>query len=531
MQLVSHRLTGTTVRRATWEGREYLVVPVVAVRGAVLNGELCPAEEIGRYPDAWNGIPVTINHPRRNGRDVSANDPELLATYGIGRFWHASFDGDRLRGEAWIDIEKCRQLGGEALQALQQLEQGQPLDVSTAYWRDVQEGSGVWGGRSYQGIQRNLRPDHLALLPNAVGACSWQDGCGAPRVHKTNRKEVTSKSVFAKKLLSNLAGALGLRVQEMSHEEIEDALRQALRNPTGFEDRWAFIHAIYDDFVVYDDQPPGVAPRLVRRTYSIDAETNQVTLGEPEAVRRVVTYEPIDPASNQGGTARQQGDPVPPPPGPNKAPASNAAGQPPCGDGRGATTNQKGDESVSNRDLVNQLIANQATQFQEADRPWLESLTEDQLKKLVPVASNAAGGAPASTSGTGGQADPAPAGAAPQANTGAQAPQGPRTLDEWFEAIPDPTTKDFVRNAVARYRQQREALIESLVANKQCAFSKDDLAAMNAEQLEKLARSMGVGQPTADWSGLGGPRAHEQDSGPKVPAPQPVVLAPRKEAS
>jgi hypothetical protein len=84
----------------------------------------------------------------------------------------------------WIDINKANELGGDALKVLERLEAGLPVEVSTAYFRDLEPATGEFGGVPYIAIARNLRPNHLALLPDDVGACSWQDGCGAPRVNQ-----------------------------------------------------------------------------------------------------------------------------------------------------------------------------------------------------------------------------------------------------------------------------------------------------------------------------------------------------------
>jgi hypothetical protein len=149
----------------------------------VLNDYLVPAEEISRFVDAWNGIPLPLGHPRVNDLAVSANTPEYVEQ-SLGRFWNARFEHDRLQGELWVDVERCTRLGGDALAVLERLRAGQPLEVSTAYWAyPPDDTAGIHNGRAYIGIHRNLRPDHLALLPNDVGACCWSDGCGAPRVN------------------------------------------------------------------------------------------------------------------------------------------------------------------------------------------------------------------------------------------------------------------------------------------------------------------------------------------------------------
>jgi 2'-5' RNA ligase len=56
--------------------------------------------------------------------------------------------------------------------------------VSIAYFCDFEQAAGEFGGEAYSAIQRNLRPDHVALLPDEIGSCSVLDGCGANRVNR-----------------------------------------------------------------------------------------------------------------------------------------------------------------------------------------------------------------------------------------------------------------------------------------------------------------------------------------------------------
>jgi hypothetical protein len=46
---------------------------------------------------------------------------------------------------------------------------------------DVQKQVGTLNGMEYGRIARNLMPDHLAILPDKIGACSIADGAGLLR--------------------------------------------------------------------------------------------------------------------------------------------------------------------------------------------------------------------------------------------------------------------------------------------------------------------------------------------------------------
>ena len=174
-------LVANAVAGREMDGRAYVVAPVVALVPGVVNGFLVTAETLMQDVEAWNGRPVTLRHPQVDGRYVGADDP--AARHRIGTLHNAAFADGRLRGELWLDAALCAEVGAEALDVLHALAAGRTFEVSTGYFCQVLDRSGVWEGRPYDGEQVHIAPDHLAVLPDEVGACSWADGCGAPRVN------------------------------------------------------------------------------------------------------------------------------------------------------------------------------------------------------------------------------------------------------------------------------------------------------------------------------------------------------------
>lgn len=183
VQRAQAELTGNRLDRRMLDGREYAVAPAVLIKEGVLNGQFVPSEEIAAFVDSWNGRPIPVRHPQVNGEFVSANSPAVLEASVIGALFGASMEGTKLKGELWIDTAKAVNMGGDALTLLARMDAGQPVELSTGYYCDVEQTSGYHNGTFFEGIQRNLRPDHVALLPDEVGACSVEDGCGAPRVN------------------------------------------------------------------------------------------------------------------------------------------------------------------------------------------------------------------------------------------------------------------------------------------------------------------------------------------------------------
>lgn len=181
-QRATLRLVGNKLQRRQHDGREYAVVPATIIVQGVLNGELVPADEMAEFAERWNGRPVPLRHPTNGtGEYISSNDPAVIEQHVIGTIFNAEFLGDRVRAEMWIDTAKVARLGGEAVATLQRLDAGDVVEVSTGYYAHFEEGAGTFNGQAYTGIQRNLVPDHVALLPDEVGACSVANGCGAGR--------------------------------------------------------------------------------------------------------------------------------------------------------------------------------------------------------------------------------------------------------------------------------------------------------------------------------------------------------------
>ena len=180
MEQVTINLVGKT-RTERLKGREYLVAPLSLLVPGVLNGSAgalyYPPEEVSKDPSSWNHVPIVVYHPKLNGHNVSARDPHVLNSQGIGLVMRAKTDNGRLVAEGWFDVESTRNVDNRILTALQA---GKPIELSTGLFTEnepAEEGA-VHNGKPYQFIARNYRPDHLAILPDEQGACSVADGCG-----------------------------------------------------------------------------------------------------------------------------------------------------------------------------------------------------------------------------------------------------------------------------------------------------------------------------------------------------------------
>lgn len=283
------------VRRETRDNTEYLVAPAVVLVEGVLNGELVLAEEFGAFVDTWNDVPAPVYHPEGDGHAISARDLEIQDQWVIGRFYHAEVVDNRLRGEFWLNVAKAQALSVEAEEVIKRLEAGEPVEVSTGYFREVEHVAGNWNGAPYVSIARHIRPDHVALLPHSIGACSWADGCGTPRANQAAlaANEQSEVNMTKPKTLVTLEISLDEQLRR-----IVRAWYEQVREKMAPSEVWYSVLEVFEDRLIAE----GSDGRYW--SYPYTATDEGVTFGEPVEVEK--TYQPAVasaavPANNDGG--------------------------------------------------------------------------------------------------------------------------------------------------------------------------------------------------------------------------------------
>lgn len=374
--LTTNAAISGAIKTFNFDGVETMVVPVVAIVEGVLNGALVPNEEIEKFVAAWEGVPIPVHHPMINGHHVSSNIPQVLAARVIGRFHNVKAEGGKLKGEIWIDVNRAKEKGfGDIIETF---EAGNIMEVSTAYFADTEDQSGIFNGKKYSGIHRNLRPDHLALLPNEIGACSVADGCGAMRANQQGKTMTIWEKLKSKltELVSN----------EQSIEDRVTAVRSALRAAMG-EEEYAYVLDVYDDHFVYEKDG-----KMWRRDYSIN-ENAEAEIGEASSVRLEKSYVPTTNESDdeeleaQADDTESEDDELPNANGDEETETdevqtmSKDTAQAPQLDAETLTAvnwakNQY--DSAKNR-LISKLTANTACAFDEAS---LKAMHVNDLEKL-----------------------------------------------------------------------------------------------------------------------------------------------------
>jgi hypothetical protein len=203
----------TVYRRELHDGRPHIVVPVIMAIEGVLNEALVPQLELEKSVPVWNGRPVVLLHPEEMGVPISASAYPDVFERRVGTVFGAFMDGKRLKAELWLDEKKMDHLGASDLMA--SMKAGEIVEVSTSYFSDDIVEQSEFNGIPYVERHTNLRPDHLALLPDEVGACSIADGCGAPRINSGG----TTLSSKIREALSTISKAIGIHTNGCDCQE------------------------------------------------------------------------------------------------------------------------------------------------------------------------------------------------------------------------------------------------------------------------------------------------------------------------
>lgn len=188
LQQLTANLDLGKVRRTNFRGRSYLVAPVTMIVPGVLAGSNGPVyysqNETAKNPLSWDFMPITVPHPMKDGKPVSARDSVILNEIQVGFVLNSSFTS-KLGAEAWFDEEDTKRVD---IRVYNKLEKGEPIETSTGLFLDLRPLVGNHNGKEYAYEAYNFRPDHLAVLPDAIGACSLKDGCGI-LVNESTEKE------------------------------------------------------------------------------------------------------------------------------------------------------------------------------------------------------------------------------------------------------------------------------------------------------------------------------------------------------
>lgn len=503
------------IRTATLYGREYTVVPVVALVEGVLQGmnaetpELALASEFGAIPPGWNGRPVVMNHPVEDGNPVSANSPTVLEEWAFGQLFNTTLDGTKLKTEAWLDNERMSALGGEFADVLTRLQSGTTIEVSTGLYTLSEKKTGKFNGKTYGAIWRNIVPDHLAFLSEGVlGACSVEDGCGTPRVNSAAGASTPWKeyAMSSAEIRTNCDGGSActckdkdkpkvngesegsnvatLALEQETNEEFAVLRRKSPHQPIAvqadlkangapadmiYSDVWKLLSkALRDTTTSYIWVLGLTSEKVIYETYSNDGKYNYLTYQRSYTV-----------ASNTSVTL--------------------------------------GDD-IQEVNLLTSIVPVVA-----ADGLNLNSTSTTEQETSMAGESETTTTQTEGTSGTvDGNAVTTPAvNASTTQETAPAAPVAPRTMSQYLSDMPEEMREVFT-SGLKLHNQKKEGIIKTLKDSGRNKFTDDQLRGMSMDMLENLASLADV-KPS--YEGVATPRANAAPGGDdNAPPPAPKVF-------
>lgn len=140
--------------------------------------------------------------------------------------------------------------------------------------------------------------------------------------------------------------------------------------------------------------------------------------------------------------------------------------------------------------LICDLIANENTQFTEDDRVWLKELDDEQVKRMFPVNVKKAEDMEEDEEEES-KGKKKTTGNAAERDVSLDTDDDPRTVEEYVENAPE-EIREVLNSSLAMHRSKKEALVQSLTANKRCRFTEKQLKTKTIEELEALAELANV---------------------------------------
>lgn len=462
MNMVNNIVKNFALRREQRDGRNFVVVPIIALVEGVHSGSggptYYPANEIAETAGAWRGVPLTIDHPNENGNPISALNPDVLKNWSVGTFENVRFEDGKLKGEGWIDLDRVAELSPETLQMIQE---GRPLEVSTGLFTTSDGQSGTFRGEEFDSTVSDFVPDHLALLPNAVGACSFRDGCGVRnnkqgctncKLGKTEggEKAIDEKVMDAKEVLSKGEDLLQAMKQsfvfneeftlnEISHSEIREQLI-GIVNDMDKPGVMNFLREVFNDRFIFERiDSESNKRKLFSQKFKISSEDAVELKGDPKQVRQKKEFIDVN----------------------------------------------KKEEQMDREKLVNALIANEATPYDDADKEYLMNMAEEKFASLTEFVD-----CKCKEMNEAKKTDDTPTPVENKQEEKKEEKTEVRNEEKQDRKVTvndlDEATQKMINRGMQKYEEEKQTLIKALLANIRNPYKEDALQDMDVDELEKL---------------------------------------------
>jgi hypothetical protein len=298
------------------------------------------------------------------------------------------------------------------------------MELSTGLFVDLENEQGKWKDKEYCAIARNIRPDHLALLPDKKGACSVEDGAGFLRNIAVQQKVTTSlvgNEISYASRMSKLNELLSKRFE--SANTVEGSL---------------YIADLFDDFVIYES-----GGKLFRLGYTVTETEVVLSDAAPEEVVRVTEY---------------------------RTPGGAFIGN-----------SQINPKNMDKKKIVDAILANGSI-WSEEDRGKLEGLNEAQLEQIQQAS------CPPSvpSSPTADASSSSPAAAPPPVSVVQDGASSPLTVQDYVAQAPAPM-RELLLNSLSIYEEEKSRMMNVILSAKANRFAKEELASKPLRELQAIA--------------------------------------------
>lgn len=300
-----HLLSTVNAANVSKAGGTYTIREVCgAVDDIVMHGRLYPAEQLALAAPGLTGKPAPAGHPKNSdGRYISAVNGEALASAWIGSYCtNARHEGGRTLVDIVVNEKQARasDAGAALVERLDAAIAGtntEPIHVSTGLFYRAINAAGESRGKKYQTVVTDIEYDHLAILVNARGAATPEEGVGMFLNADGQDEEVEEVAVNAEpedrrtsRLLAWVKRLVSNGV-DVSFDQISEGLYKLLPE-------YAWVREVFDRYCIWTDREG----KLWKQDYAVGSDGSVAFSGDPMEVIRKVSYQPI--------TNHQEADPM-----------------------------------------------------------------------------------------------------------------------------------------------------------------------------------------------------------------------------
>lgn len=283
------------------DGRDHIVVRGVVpiVDDIVMNRRFYPSAEIHKSYNTLERNPMPLDHPKVDGKNVSASDPRAVNSYHVGAwFQNATHENGRVSGDMYVDRRYAEnsEKGKKLVERLDDMAAGknvEPIHISTGLGFRSIATNGVSKGKRYREVVTDMLFDHVAILLNKQGAGTPEEGVGIFVNSDGSESEIENVSLldasdYTREGWLNKTRFFFTNASRYSFDEICAAIRNKMSEGKP-DDYYFWPDAVWPDQFVYEEDG-----KYLKQGYLIDDEGKAVFAGSPvEVVRKPTEYEEV----------------------------------------------------------------------------------------------------------------------------------------------------------------------------------------------------------------------------------------------